>query len=147
ADQPRDLFAIFQCRHQLAIVIVEHLAMSPEQLVGTLHFRQTPSRQRTASHGEMADVAVGHRHQLDMMSQCRPLGGGAADLDLAIVRMGRERDDGGLAVIRWNGRLRFRLIGGFRGKFTAKETERKTASEKACRAYESSGIPHEKAPE
>jgi hypothetical protein len=48
----------------------------------------------------VADVAVGDGDQLHVVSFGGPHRGDAADLDLAIIRVGAEADDAQLAVIR-----------------------------------------------
>ena len=80
ADQPGDLLAVLQRRHQLAVVDVEHLGGDAKP-GGLLDFRRSPLGQRSAGHPPVADVAVGDRDELDVVAQRGPLGGRAADLN------------------------------------------------------------------
>ena len=57
-------------------------------------------RQRLLADLPVADVAVGDRHELDVVPGLRPLDRGAAGLELGVVRVGPEDDDPQLAVVR-----------------------------------------------
>jgi hypothetical protein len=74
-------------------VNVEHLGLDPENTRALLHFGLPAPRERTTGHGEMADVAVGHRHELHLVAPGRPLGRDAAGLQLSIIRVRTEGDD------------------------------------------------------
>ena len=102
ADQAGDLLARLEIRHQLAVVDVEDVRLDAELLVARRDLGLAPLRQRAARLREVSDVAVGQRHQLDLVSlrghqRCR-----APELQLGIVWMRAERDD---AQRAWRGRL------------------------------------------
>ena len=52
-----------------------------------------PASEDRAGHLVMADVAVGHADELDLVAQLGPPRGRAAGLELAVVGMGPEDDD------------------------------------------------------
>ena len=66
--------AILQRRQQFAVVDVEHFRGDAEDLGRFLHFGLAAIGQRAAGHAPVPDVAVGDRHELDVMAQGRPLG-------------------------------------------------------------------------
>jgi hypothetical protein len=93
ADQPGDLLPVFERWDQFPVVDVEDLVLDPEDLGALRHFRFPPLRQRAAGLFEVADIAVGHRHELHLVAGRRPHGRHPARLELRIVGMRAEGDD------------------------------------------------------
>ena len=109
ADEPGDLLPVLQRRHQLAVVDVEHRALDAEDLPALGHFRLPPLRQRAAGLFEMADIAVGHGDELDLVPGRRPHRRHAARLELGVVGMRAEGDYAEWSLSRLvglNGRMR-----------------------------------------
>ena len=75
------------------VVNVQHLRLDAERLGASFHFRRSPERQRPAGHREMAYVAVGSRHELDLMPLRGPLRSHAGRLQLTIVWVRAKRDN------------------------------------------------------
>ena len=93
ADEPRHLLAVLQRRHELAVMDVEDLVLDPEDPRALRHLRLAALRERPAGHGEVADVAVGHRHELHLGAFRGPQRRHAAGLQLRIVGVRAEGDD------------------------------------------------------
>jgi hypothetical protein len=100
ADQPRERAAVLQRRFEFAVVDVEHHALDAEDLVRLVHLGLAPFRQRPARFAPVADVTIRDGDEEHVMPLLRPQRGGAADLDLAIIRMRAEGNDAQLAVVR-----------------------------------------------
>ncbi len=98
ADQPSHGAAIFQGRHQLAVMDVQHLRSRAQDLRGRAHLGQAPGGQGFACHAGVPGVAIGDRGQFHVMSQGRPEHGRSTGTDLRIVGMSPEDDDSQLAV-------------------------------------------------
>ena len=79
---------------------IQNFASDPQDLIRALSLGLAPTSQRSARLAPMADVAVGHGHQFDMVSLGRPHRRDAADLDFAVVGMSAKADDPQLAVRR-----------------------------------------------
>src|SRR5262245_26759767 len=93
SDQPGDGPTIFNRRQQLAVVNVQHLRLNAERLGASFHFRRAPERQRPAGHREMADVAVGSRHEFYLVPLRGPLRGHACRFQFAIIRVCAKCDN------------------------------------------------------
>src|SRR5437867_6572031 len=95
--------AIFEGGKQFAVMNVENDALHAENLVRSLHFVAPAQGQGAAGFAPMADIAIGHRHEQDMMAFFRPHGSCATYLKFAVIRMRPETDDAEFAVVRWHG--------------------------------------------
>ncbi len=93
ADLPRDLAAVFERGHQLAVVVVEDDGGRAEDLCGFLDFLVAALGERAAGHPPVADVAVGDRDERYRVPAGGPHRRDAAGLQFAIVRVGAEGDD------------------------------------------------------
>ncbi len=93
ADEPRHRLAVFERGRQFAVVDVHHFGLDPENAGAFGDFRLAPACQRAAGRAEVADVAVGHRDELDLVPGRSPERRDAARLQLGIVGMGAEGDD------------------------------------------------------
>ena len=93
ADEPRHGLAVVERRRQLAVVNVHHIGLDAEDARALGDFRLSPPRQRSTGGFEMADVAIGHGHELDLGASRRPQRRHAARFQLRIVGMGAEGDD------------------------------------------------------
>jgi hypothetical protein len=75
-------------------VVVEHLVLGdaepPRRL---LRFEVPTLGQHAAAHLVVARIAIGHRDKLHRVPRLGELVGRAAELDIAVVRMGPERND------------------------------------------------------
>ena len=98
ADEARDPAAVLQRHHQLAVVVVEHLGLDAEDPRRVLGLRPPAQGQGPAGDDRVADVAVGHRHALDLVAEGGPLRSHAGRVQLAVVGMRAEGDDAQLAV-------------------------------------------------
>ena len=67
--------------------------MGAEDLGRFPDFGGSPLGQRAAGHGKVADVAVGDRNELDMVSQGRPQDAATADTLFGVVRVGAQGED------------------------------------------------------
>ncbi len=118
-DQAGDSAAILQGRQQLAVVNVQDFRGDAQEACGGLDLGLAAARQGAAGVAPVADVAVGHGDELDVVPLRPPQDGDAAGLQFAIVRMGPETEDAQLAVVRRrcrsSSRFRFRLRLGARG--------------------------------
>ena len=83
----------------------------PKISAQSLDFGSAALGQRSAGHAPMADVPVGARDELDVMTACGPHGGDTPGAELAIVRMGAEADDPQFAVLRDRGGRGFAAAG------------------------------------
>jgi len=99
ADDADDLLPVLQRRHQFAIVNVEHLSLCADEGIRFFHFGEPPLRQRSTRRLPVADVAIGHRHELHVMAEFYPLRRRAARSVLCIIRMCAEDDDAQLAIV------------------------------------------------
>jgi hypothetical protein len=90
ADQPRKSAAVLDSREKLTIVNIEDLGGDAKDLGATLDFRRTTQRELSSAHGKMADIAIGRRHELDVVARRGPLGGNTARLEFAVIRMGSK---------------------------------------------------------
>ena len=89
-----DLAARFERGHQLAIVVVEDLVLGDAEAARRLLRLQIPAPgQGAASHRLVAGVAVGDGEELDGVAGSGELDGRAAELDVAIVRVGADGED------------------------------------------------------
>jgi len=68
ADESHDGAPILHRRHQLTVVDVENLTLDAEDLGAALDLRRAPLRERPTGHAPVADVAVGHRHELHVVA-------------------------------------------------------------------------------
>ena len=88
-----DLLPRLEVGHQLAVVDVEDVGLDAELRVAGLDFGLAALRQRSARLREVADVAVGERHELDLV----PLRGKerrrTGELQLGVIGMRAECDD------------------------------------------------------
>ena len=78
---------------QLAVVDIEHLGFDSQNLGALFDLGRAATSEMGAGHLMVADVAVGHADELDLVSQLGPPRGGAACFQLAVVGMGSENDD------------------------------------------------------
>ena len=85
--------AVFQGRQQLAVVDIEHLGLDAQDLGALLDLGRPAASEDGAGHLVVADVAVGHADELDLVAQLGPPRGRAAGFELAVVGMGAEDDD------------------------------------------------------
>ncbi len=108
ANLARNRAAVFQGRQQFAIVNVEDFGLDPQDLGAALHFGGSPSSQDGACHLIVANVAVGHAHELDLVPELDPARGGSTGREFAVVRMGPENDD---LKRFFDGRARFSSAG------------------------------------
>src|ERR1700683_2623648 len=93
-DAAHDLFASFQGPQQLAVVITEDLGFGDTQApCGFPGFEFANGRQLRGWTHVMARCAVGHREEFYVVARGGQLGGRAAELDLAIVRVRPDADD------------------------------------------------------
>ena len=72
---------------------VEHLVLDAENPGALGDLRFAAARQRPASLAEVPDVAVRHRHELDLVSLRRPECRDAARLQLGVIGMCPEGND------------------------------------------------------
>ena len=79
--------------HEFAVVNVDHVSGDAENPCALLWLLVAPLRKGTASLREVADVAVGHGNELDLVPVGGPQRGHARRLELGIVRVRAERDD------------------------------------------------------
>src|SRR6185369_17326516 len=100
ANQARQHSTVLERRKQLTVMHIQDDSLHAQNLMSLLHFVPASQRQRSARLPPMTDVAVGDRHEQDMVPLLCPHRCCAADLKLAIVRMGSKSDDAELAVIR-----------------------------------------------
>ena len=103
ANEAGDFAAVLQVRLQFAVVDVEHFAGDAEDAGGLQHFSQAAFGKRAAGLAPVADVAIGHGHELHLVSFGGPHRSGAAGLNLTIVRVRPEADDAQFAVVRRGG--------------------------------------------
>ena len=95
------VLSVLERRRQLAVVDVEDPGLDPEDARALGDFRLAPPRQRTAGLLEVADVAVGHRHELHFVpgaahSAATPLAFSSASSGCAPNAIMRERRVGWL---------------------------------------------------
>src|SRR5207244_11677137 len=64
-----------------------------------LHLGLASARQRAARVPPMANIAVGHGHEFDVVSFRRPQDGRPSRLQFAVIGMGPEAEDAQLAVV------------------------------------------------
>ena len=93
ADLAGDDPAVFQGRQQLAVVDIEHLGFDAQNLGALLDLGRAATGEDGPGHLVVADVAVGHADELDLVAQLGPPRGRAAGFQLAVVRMRAEDDD------------------------------------------------------
>ena len=74
-------------------MIVEHDVLDAERRADLLRLRPPSRGQRAAALRLVTGVAVGHRDESHLVAERRPLRRRAAGADVAIVRVGAERDD------------------------------------------------------
>ena len=67
--------------------------VDPQDLGALLDLGRPPPGEDGAGHLVVADVAVGHADELDLVAELRPARGGPAGVELAVVGMGAEDDD------------------------------------------------------
>ena len=94
---------------RFSIVDVEHFRSDAQELIGAFDLGLAAASERAAGVAPVADVAVGHGHELDMMPLGRPQGADACGPDFAIVGVSAETDDAQLAVVRRRGQAHGRL--------------------------------------
>jgi hypothetical protein len=99
-DQPDDLLPNVQRRHQFSVVDVEHVDVGSQDLGSLLDFLLAAQRQRPAGLAPVADVAIGHRDELDVVPLSSPHRPDAPGLQFAVVGMGAKADDAQLAIVR-----------------------------------------------
>ena len=93
ADLAGDRPAVLQRRQQLAVVDVQHLGLDAQDLGASLDLGGAAAGEVRAGHLVVADVAVGHADELDLVARAWPSARGPAGLELAVVGMGAEDDD------------------------------------------------------
>ena len=82
--------AVFQGRHQLAVVNLEDFGLDPQDLGAALHLGGSTAGQDGPCHLVVAYVAIGH--ELDLVPELDPSRGGSTGREFAIVRMGPKDD-------------------------------------------------------
>ncbi len=88
ANDPDDLLAHFQRRHQLTVVVVEHFILGDSQPAGgLLRLQIPPLGQHPSTDLMVAGVAIGDGQKFDGVSGLGHFGGRSAKLDVTIVRM------------------------------------------------------------
>jgi hypothetical protein len=80
ADEPGDQTAILQRGQQFAVVNVQHFGGDAQDAGTAFHLRLAPAGEGPSGVAPVADVAVGHGNELDVMSLGRPQGRHAARL-------------------------------------------------------------------
>src|SRR5262249_10367296 len=91
--------AILDGRQQLSIMNIQDFSRDAKNLCGLLHLCLTTASQWAACFLPMADVSVGHGHELDVMSLSCPHDCHASGLEFAIIRMSAKANDSQLAVV------------------------------------------------
>jgi hypothetical protein len=88
-----DLLPYLQVGHELPIVIVEHDVLDADPPARLLCLGAAAHRQLPTPLLLVTGIAVGDRHEADLVPECRPLRGAAARPDVTVVGVGAERDD------------------------------------------------------
>ena len=107
-DQAANHAAVLHGHHEFAIVDVEHLGMVSKNLGALPDFRRAALSKAPARDVPMADVAVGAGNELNMVTQCGPLGTCSTSTEFAVVGVCPKNDDAQFAVT--DGRLAFRTL-------------------------------------
>jgi hypothetical protein len=106
--QPYNGFAIFEGRHNLAIVNVKHFGFDAEDFCASLDLGCSALGQGTTGHTPVTYIPIRTGDKLDVMPLGRPHGRYAPGTKLVVVRMRAEADDPYLSIggIRGGRRLR-----------------------------------------
>ena len=85
--QSKQLSTLFQPRHQLAIMKIEHLVLDSRHFASSSGFLGSPLSQDQARHLMMPGIAIGHGNELYGAPCLSPQNYATAGLDIAIVRV------------------------------------------------------------
>jgi len=85
--QSKQLRTLFQPRHQLAIMKIEHLVPDSRHFASSSGFLGSPLSQGRARHLMMPGIAIGHGNELYGATCLPPQNCATAGLDITIVRV------------------------------------------------------------
>lgn len=98
ADDFGEEFAVFEGGQKFAVVKVQHFAGDAPFLSAGFDFGDAALGQFTPSVAPVADVAIGHGAEFDVMALFGPFDGGAAGFVFGIIRVRTEDDDAKFAI-------------------------------------------------
>ena len=99
ADEPRDRLPVLERRLELAVVIVQDLEVVSDEPGPVLDLGLAPPGQRRAGFLPVADIAVRHGNELDVIPFRDPQGGRPGRVRFGVVRVGPDDEDPRLSLI------------------------------------------------